>query len=329
MADILSQSEIDELLKAMNSGEFDVKEIEESQQEAKVKPYDFRRPNKFSKEQLRTLQMIFENMSRSFTTFLSGYLRTLVQVSIVSVEQITYYEFSNSLTNPVFIAVIDAKPLEGPIILEYNNNTTFTIIDKILGGIGASEIVQRDYTEIEMGLLTRITTQLLPLIKDAWSNVTELNPEITRIETNSQFTQVISPNETVALCTMSLKINDNEGLINFCLPHITIVPILPLLTTKTWFSNAEKQTCDIGIIKDKISNTYVPLKVVIGTSKITVRDLLSFDKGDVIEINKRYKDPIEVKINDETKFLGVPGIRNKKYCVQITEICSEGDDSDE
>ncbi|AEF17354.1 flagellar motor switch protein FliM [Thermoanaerobacterium xylanolyticum LX-11] len=329
MADILSQSEIDELLKAMNSGEFDVKEIEENQQEAKVKPYDFRRPNKFSKEQLRTLQMIFENMSRSFTTFLSGYLRTLVQVSIVSVEQITYYEFSNSLTNPVFIAVIDAKPLEGPIILECNNNTTFTIIDKILGGIGASETVQRDYTEIEMGLLTRITTQLLPLIKDAWSNVIELNPEITRIETNSQFTQVISPNETVALCTMSLKINDNEGLINFCLPHITIVPILPLLTTKTWFSNAEKQTYDIGIIKDKISNTYVPLKVVIGTSKITVRDLLSFDKGDVIEINKRYKDPIEVKINDETKFLGVPGIRNKKYCVQITEICSEGDDADE
>ncbi|MGJ7044478.1 flagellar motor switch protein FliM [Thermoanaerobacterium thermosulfurigenes] len=329
MADILSQSEIDELLKAMNSGEFDVKEIEENQQEAKVKPYDFRRPNKFSKEQLRTLQMIFENMSRSFTTFLSGYLRTLVQVSIVSVEQITYYEFSNSLTNPVFIAVIDAKPLEGPIILECNNNTTFTIIDKILGGIGASETVQRDYTEIEMGLLMRITTQLLPLIKDAWSNVIELNPEITRIETNSQFTQVISPNETVALCTMSLKINDNEGLINFCLPHITIVPILPLLTTKTWFSNAEKQTYDIGIIKDKISNTYVPLKVVIGTSKITVRDLLSFDKGDVIEINKRYKDPIEVKINDETKFLGVPGIRNKKYCVQITEICSEGDDADE
>lgn len=329
MSDILSQNEIDELLKAMNSGKFDVKEIKESKQEAKIKPYDFRRPNKFSKEQLRTLQMIFENMSRSFTTFLSGYLRTLVQVSIVSVEQITYYEFSNSLANPVFIAVIDANPLEGPIILELNNNTTFIIIDKILGGIGNTDTVQRDYTEIEMGLLSRITAQLLPLIKDAWNNVIEINPEITRIETNSQFTQIISPNETIALGTMSLRINDNEGLINFCLPHITIVPILPRLTTKTWFSNIDKQSNDIEIIKEKISNTYIPVKAVIGTSKITVKDLLNFSKGDIIEINKKYKDPIEIKINDKTKFLGVPGIRNKKYCVQVTEICSEGDEVNE
>ncbi|SNX55509.1 flagellar motor switch protein FliM [Thermoanaerobacterium sp. RBIITD] len=329
MSEILSQNEIDALLKAMNSGELDVKDIKDSKKEIKIRPYDFRRPNKFSKNQLRTLQMIFENMSRTFTTFLSGYLRTLVQVSVVSVEQVTYYEFSNSLTNPVFIAVIEANPLDGPVILELNNNTTFAIIDKILGGIGNADMIQRDYTEIEMGLLSRIAKQLLPLIKDAWNNVIEFTPSITRIETNPQFTQIISPNETIALCTLSIKINESEGLINFCIPHMTIVPILPKLTTKTWYSNTEKQTCDIGFIKNKISNTYIPVKAIIGTSIITVKDLLNFDKGDIIVINKNYKDPIEIKIDEETKFFGTPGVKNKKYCVQITGICSEGDDFDE
>lgn len=327
MPDILSQNEIDALLKAFSSGELDVKKIKDDKKDSKIKPYDFRRPNKFSKDQLRTLQMIFENMSRTFTSFLSGYLRTLVQVSVVSIEQITYYEFSNSLSMPVFIAIIEARELDGPILFEVNNNTTFAIIDKILGGAGNANIIQRDYTEIELGLLSRITKQLIPLIKDAWNNVIEISPEIKKIETNSQFTQIISPNETIALCTLSIKINENEGLINFCLPHMTIVPVLPRLTTKTWFSNNQKENINnTKALKSRISNTFVPLKAVIGNSIITVKDLLNFEKGDVIILSKNYKDPIEVKINENTKFLGYAGIKDKKYCVKITNMANEGDE---
>jgi flagellar motor switch protein FliM len=330
MAEILSQNEIDALLKAFDSGKVDVKEIKDEKKENKIRPYDFKRPNRFSKEQLRTLQMIFENMSRSFTTFLSGYLRTLVQVSVVSVEQITYYEFSNSLTNPVFIAIIEAEPLEGPILLELNSNTTFAIIDKILGGVGKTEMLQRDYTEIEIGLLTRIAKQLMPFVRDSWNNVTEFSPEITKIETNSQFMQIISPNETIALCTLSINLNESEGYINFCIPHIAIEPVLPKLTTKFWFSNNNKQKeGNIQYLKSKISNTYVPVTAVIGTSQITVKDLLNFEIGDIILIDRKYKEPIDIMINGKVKFKGKPGIKNRRNCVKITKTGIKGDEGNE
>lgn len=330
MPDILSQSEIDELLKAVNTGGLDFKEIGKVREEKKIKTYDFRRPNKFSKDQLRTLQMIFENLSRTLTTFLSGYLRTMVSVSVISIEQVTYYEFSNSLSNPVFIAILEAKPLEGPILLELNNNTTYAILDRILGGIGKSELITRDYTEIEMGLLTRIIKQVIPLIKEPWNNIVDITPGLLRIETNSQFTQIISPNETIALCTLVIKINDSEGMMNFCIPHISLEPILPKLTTKFWFSNIKKEESNNAeLIKDKISKTYIPLTAQIGSTTITVKDFLNFEVGDIILIDKKYKEPIDVLIDKKVKFRGIPGIKNNKYSIRITQVVYKGDEDSE
>lgn len=329
MPDILSQNEIDELLKAVNTGGLDVKEIT-STSDKKIRQYDFRRPNKFSKDQLRTLQMIFDNLARSMTTFFSGYLRTMVNVSVISIEQITYYEFSNSLTNPVFISIFEAEPLEGPILFELNNNTTYAILDRLLGGIGKGELLERDYTEIEMGLLTRIVKQVIPLFKEPWNNILDINPVLMRIETNSQFTQIISPNETIALCTLSIKINETEGMINFCLPHITLEPILPKLTTKFWFSNLKKEESNKSeFLKEKISKTYIPLKVEIGQTTVAIRDLLNFEVGDIIMLDKNFKDPVDIVIDKKVKFQGIPGIKNKKYSVRITRVVYKGDEESE
>ncbi|HHW56555.1 MAG TPA: flagellar motor switch protein FliM [Clostridia bacterium] len=331
MAEILSQSEIDELLKAFSSGSLDAKEIKvEEKKSKKIRPYDFRRPNKFSKEQLRTLQMIFENLARSLTTFLSGYLRTMANVTVISVDQVTYYEFSNSLNNPVFIAILDASPLEGPFLLEFNNNTTYAILDRILGGRGKGELLDREYTEIEINLLTKIVRQILPLLKEPWSNIVEINPSLLRVETNSQFAQIISPNETVALCTLSIKINETEGMMNFCMPHLTLEPIIPKLTTKFWFSSMKKdEKINSDVIKNKISKTYVPLTVEIGSAIISIRDLLNFEVGDIIMLDKNFKEPVDVIIDKKVKFRGIPGIKNRKYSVKITEVIYKGDEESE
>ncbi|HBT49412.1 MAG: Flagellar motor switch protein [Caldanaerobacter subterraneus] len=332
MAEILSQSEIDELLKAFSQGE--IKDLEkvkvEEKKTKKIRSYDFRRPNKFSKEQLRTLQMIFENFSRSLTSFLSGYLRTIVNVAVVSVDQLTYYEFSNSLNNPVFIAIIDASPLEGPFLLELNNNTTYAILDRLLGGMGKGEFLDRDYTEIEINLLTKIVKQILPLLEDPWSNIIDLTPSLMRVETNSQFAQIISPNETVALCTLSIKINETEGMMNFCMPHLTLEPIVPKLTTKFWFSSMKKEEkVNPELIKEKIDKTYIPLTVQLGSATVTVGDLLKFEVGDVIMLDKRYNEPVEVIIDKKVKFKGIPGIKSKRYSVKITEVIYKGDEESE
>ncbi|KKC29631.1 flagellar motor switch protein FliM [Caldanaerobacter subterraneus] len=330
MAEILSQSEIDELLKAFSQGEVkDLEKVEEKKTK-KIRSYDFRRPNKFSKEQLRTLQMIFENFSRSLTSFLSGYLRTIVNVAVVSVDQLTYYEFSNSLNNPVFIAIIDASPLEGLFLLELNNNTTYAILDRLLGGMGKGEFLDRDYTEIEVNLLTKIVKQILPLLEEPWSNIIDLTPSLMRVETNSQFAQIISPNETVALCTLSIKINETEGMMNFCMPHLTLEPIVPKLTTKFWFSSMKKEEkVNPELIKEKIDKTYIPLTVQLGSTTVTVGDLLKFEVGDVIMLDKRYNEPVEVIIDKKVKFKGIPGIKSKRYSVKITEVIYKGDEESE
>jgi flagellar motor switch protein FliM len=330
LAEILSQSEIDELLKAFSQGEVKNLQNVEEKKPKKIRPYDFRRPNKFSKEQLRTLQIIFENFSRSLTSFLSGYLRTIVNVTVVSVDQLTYYEFSNSLNNPVFIAIIDASPLEGPFLLELNNNTTYAMLDRLLGGMGKGEFLDRDYTEIEVNLLTKIVKQILPLLQEPWSNIIDLVPSLMRVETNSQFAQIISPNETVALCTLSVKINETEGMLNFCMPHLTLEPIVPKLTTKFWFSSMKKEEkVNPELIKEKIDKTYIPLTVELGRTTVTVKDLLNFELGDVIMLDKKYNEPIDVIIDKKVKLRGIPGVKGRRYSVKITEVVYKGDEESE
>jgi flagellar motor switch protein FliM len=274
--------------------------------------------------------MIFENLSRSLTSFLSGYLRTIVNVTVVSVDQLTYYEFSNSLNNPVFIAIIDAAPLEGPFLLEFNNNTTYAILDRILGGMGKGELLDRDYTEIEISLLTKIVKQILPLFKEPWSNILDINPSLIRVETNSQFAQIISPNETVALCTLSIKINETEGIMNFCMPHLTLEPIVPKLTTKFWFSSMKKEDkVNPELIKSKISKTYIPLTAQLGSTTITVKEFLELEIGDIIMLDKHFKEPVDIIIDKKVKFRGIPGIKNNKYSVRITEVIYKGDEESE
>lgn len=331
MSEVLSQGEIDALLNALNTGELDVKGINEEKEEKKVRNYDFKIPNKFAKDQLRTLQMIHENFSRLLQTYLSGYLRALIQVEVVSVDQLTYYEFSNSMTNPSTLGIVEFLPLNGSILIEINPSISFAMIERVLGGTGQAYEKNRGFTEIELTLIEKIMEQILNLLREPWKNVIELKPRLKKIETNTQFAQIISPNETIALVTLSINIGSIEGMLHICIPHLVIEPIISKLSTKFWFSGISKNVSnsDIKYIERKIETTVLPLKVILGSCTLTVRDIINLQKGDVVQLNKSVNDYMEILVGNKLKFYGIPGVRNNKVAVKVTKVEKRGDDSNE
>ena len=324
MGEVLSQSEIDNLLKALNSGELDMEEIKDKD-EKQVKNYDFARPTKFSKEHLRTLEIIFEHYGRLLSTNLPAYLRKAVQVEVVNSESVIYSEFSNALSNPVLLGVINMDPLDGSAVMEISGNLAFCIIDRLLGGEGEPLDKMREYSEIELVILERIFTICVNLLREPWQNVVSITPRLERIETNSQFAQIISPSETIAIVTINVKIGDVEGLMNVCLPFGVLESVMDKLNTKYWFSTIqEKDNKSYNeAIESLISKAQIPVKAVLGKSSISVNDFLQLHVGDVIKLDRSVDDELDVYVGNIKKFAAMPGSTNDNYAVRITQILKE------
>ena len=327
MAEILSQSEIDALLKALSSGEIDAETVKKEEKKKSVKPYDFRRPNKVAKDQMRTLVMLHENFSRRIGTSLSAYLRTMVQLEVASVDHMTYEEFTRSLTNPTVINVLSVKPLEGNIILEFGSNLAFAIIDRLLGGSGGGEYAVRELTEIEQRVIRQVVTRFFPSINEAWSNVVNLELGDVEMETNPLFTQFIPPSDMIILVTMHLKVGETSGLMNLCYPYTVLEPLLPRLSAQSWFGSSRKNFTPEAFetLKNRLKEAVIPVKVELGTASISIRELLSLAKGDAIKLDQGIKTPLTVRIGEETKYTGFPGLsRNNKVAVQLSGYQSKG-----
>lgn len=324
MPDVLSQDEIDNLLKALSSGELDVEEMKGTD-EKQVKNYDFARPSKFSKEHLRTLEIIFEHFGRLLATNLPAYLRKSVNVDIVNSEVVIYSEFSNALSYPVLLGVVSMKPLAGNMVMEMASNLGFAIVDRLLGGTGTALDKERDFSEIELTIIERIFSICVNLLKEPWENVIKVTPRFERIETNSQFAQIISPTETIAIITINLKIGDVEGLMNVCLPYTLLEPVMDKLNTKFWFSNMqEKDPTMYGeVIENVISKTKVPIKAILGESKVNVSDFVNLQIGDIIKIDKKVDQELDVYVGNIKKFNALPGYFEDKYAVRITDVIRE------
>ena len=324
MGEVLSQDEIDNLLKALSTGELDADEMKNTD-ERQVKDYDFARPAKFSKEHLRTLEIIFEHFGRLLATNLPAYLRKSVSVDVVNSEVVIYSEFSNALSNPVLLGVVGMDPLMGNVIMEMASNIGFAIVDRLLGGVGNSLEKERDFSEIELSILERVFTICVNLLHEPWENVVEITPRLNRIETNSQFAQIISPSETIAIVTINLKIGDVEGLMNICLPYTTLEPVMDKLNTKYWFSTMKEKDSNSyeAAIENIIDNALIPMKAVLGTSKINVQDFVNLQLGDVIRLDRKVDDELEVYVGNIKKFKALPGYSDNKYAVRVTEILRE------
>lgn len=324
MGEVLSQNEIDSLLKALSSGELDVDEIKDKN-EKQVKDYDFARPAKFSKEHLRTLEIIFEHYGRLLSTNLPVYLRKNVQVEVMNSEAVTYSEFSNSLSNPVLLGIVNFAPLSGSIIIEIGENLGYTIVDRMLGGKGQPLERPREFSEIELLIVERIFNVVVNLLIEPWENVCELEPRLERIETNSQFAQIISPTEMIALVTLNIKIGDVEGLINICLPYITLESVMDKLNTKYWYSSLqEKDEQEYSdTIEALISRAPMPIKVALGNSTISVNDFLGLQCGDIIRLDTKVDEELNIYVGNIKKFTALPGATGDNYAVRITSVIRE------
>ncbi len=324
MGEVLSQSEIDSLLQALSTGELDVEEIKDKD-EKHVKNYDFARPAKFSKEHLRTLEIVFENYGRLLTTNLPVYLRKAVQVEVMSSEAVTYQEFTNALSNPVLLSIVSVAPLPGTIIIEMAENIGYAIVDRMLGGVGNPLDKTREFSEIELLILERILYTCVNLLREPWSNVCEIHPKLDRIETNSQYAQIVSPTEMIALVTLNIKIGDVEGLMNICLPYLTLESVMDRLNAKFWYSNLQEkdETVYADTIESLISRVQIPIKAVLGNSSISVDDFINLQVGDIIRLDREVDSDLNVYVGNIKKFTALPGATGNNYAVRITSVIRE------
>ena len=344
MTEVLSQDEIDQLLTAISSGEVDTEEIHQATDQRKIKIYDFKRPDKFSKDQIRTVSIMHETFARLTTTSLSAQLRSLVHVHVASVDQLTYEEFIRSIPNPTTLAVINMDPLKGSAILEIDPSVTFSIIDRLFGGQGEGAKFTRDLTDIEQSVMEGIIVRVLGNLREAWSTVIDLRPRLGQIETNPQFAQIVPPTEMVVLVTLETKVGEVEGMMNFCIPYLTIEPIISKLSAQYWYSSVRRGTTteNLNILRERLATIEVTLLAEIGKLNLTVRDVLSLRQGDIIRLDSvRVGDPLSLRIGDRRKFLCRPGVVGNKLAVQVVkkiegideaefeELAAEGEEENE
>jgi flagellar motor switch protein FliM len=328
--DVLSQSEIDKLLSALSEGTVSAEEVKAEETQKKVKSYDFKRPDKFSKDQIRTLYMLHESFARLLNTYLSTHLRTMVSIEVASVEQLTYQEFVQSLANPSVISVLAVPPLKGNIILEVNTEIAFAFIDRVFGGAGESGIKVRVLTEIEEAVMRRFIDTTVSHLKEAWMNVVEFFPTIEATESNPQFAQIVPPSDMVVIITIQMKLGDVEGMMNICIPYLVLEPIMPKLTTTFWVASSvskDDNPQQVEILQRKIERTKIPFVVEMGSIHISIREFLTLGFGDVLQLDTKVDDVLRCRIGTKHKFYCRPGTSGKKMAVQITGIVNEGDEN--
>jgi flagellar motor switch protein FliM len=320
MTEVLSQDEIDQLLTAISAGDTETEDFRPVNDTRKIKIYDFKRPDKFSKEQIRTVSIMHETFARLTTTALSAQLRSMAHVHVASVDQLTYEEFIRSIPTPTTLAVINMDPLKGNAILEIDPSVTFSIIDRLFGGTGQGTKVQRDLTDIEQSVMEGIIVRILANMREAWTQVIDLRPRLGQIETNPQFAQIVPPSEMVVLVTLETKVGEEEGMMNFCIPYITIEPIISKLSSQFWFSSVRRSSTTqyMGVLKEKLSTVDMDVVAEIGTISLPVRDVLNLRVGDVVRLsNVHVGDPFTLSVGSKKKFLCQAGVIGKKVAVQV------------
>ncbi|NLW31777.1 MAG: flagellar motor switch protein FliM [Fibrobacter sp.] len=334
MGDILSQEEVDALLSAVSSGgDSDLSEngqgssgIEDdsSEVEKSLSLYDFRRPDRVSKDQMRTLQNLHDGYARQFSTTLTNFLRTFVEIELVSVDQLTYSEFVMSISNPSCIYVFKMEPLEGTAIIEINPSLVFFIIDRLFGGQGRPSEQNRELTLIEQNVIIRIVERGLNDLKEVWEHIGIFSPKIEAYETNPQFVQIAPPGETVILISLEVRMQNASGLMSICFPYMLLEGVINNLSGENWMSSQSSATSETReTLESELQDIELTLSTVIGKTELTIRDLLQLQKGDVLCLDKLYDSDLLVQIDGKTKMAGRSGLVGRKKAVKITKILEE------
>ena len=322
MADVLSQNEIDALLSAISTGELGAEEVGKEEEKHKIKLYDFRSPQKFSKEHIRTLELIHDNYARIISNYLTGQTRQNVKVKIETVEQISYEEFIHSVQNPTIITIFKMPPLSGTIIFETNPQFSLQVIDILLGGKGDRKIETKEFTDIDKNIMRQITAGMISNLKLAWESILDVEPEIEAVETNPAVNQTMAPNDPVALITFSVEMNKRSTFINMCIPYLSIEKILDKLVVQYAFRNDDESLMAESRVKIEKGIQKVDVDVIaeLGHTNISVDDFLRLTVGDVIKLDTKSSSPIKVYVGNEECYYAKPGITGKNMGVIILDI---------
>ncbi len=338
MDDLLSDGEVSALLSELDvdmtgSGGSDSSGSSVSAPEAgitvdemgrKIKTYDFNRPNRFSKDHMRTLEMLHEIFSRGFTASVAAYLRTVAEIKVVSVTQLPFREYTMSLPRPDCIFVLKMEPLDGAFLLEINPELVLTLIDRILGGPGKAPTATRELTLIEQSVIEKIVNRGLEALQEAWLKVGHFQPKLTGYETTAQFVQVVAPSEITAVIEFEVKVNEVTGKMSMCIPYVVLEPIIGDLSAQKWFTVGKKESTaeTVESLTKVMRETSVPIVVRAGATQITVQEMLRLKAGDVIRLNTSPHQEIDVLIENLVKLKGRPGVSSKKKALQVTKVCS-------
>jgi flagellar motor switch protein FliM len=333
MTDVLDQSEVDALLAAVEGGQMQEEPAppvfgRTGRHRVDVHVYDFKRPERVSKDQMRALEALHEGFGRNFGAALSGYLRTIVEVNVSNIEQLTYSEFIHSLPNPTCFNLLKAEQLDGQLCLEISPLIIYPIIDRLLGGSNADLFIpQRPLTQIEQRLVQRITDRATQHLSEAWSNLTPVTFSVNDFESNPQLVQIVPPNETVVVIGFELKMGNRSGTMSLCIPYNVIEPIMGMLAAQNWFSYQRKGGQDDHLRKltKNVCNATVELRTFLAQTTIRVSDLLALQVGDVITTDKDSTHDVLIQIESKNKFLGQIGQFRGGRAIRITRLCQQLD----
>lgn len=323
--DVLSQEEVENLLSAMETTEV-ADDAPDVRTRARITPYDFKRPERVGKEQMRALQTMHEGFGRNFGAALSALLRSIVEVKLTSVDQLTYSEFVFSLENPTCFNLLKAAPLEGTLILDINPAILYRIIDRLLGGgTEPGPLARRPLTEIELRLVSRITDLFLKEMHHAWENVLDLDLSVERVESNPHLVQIVPPNEVVVLISFELTLGEVRGMANLCIPFNSIERISGKLSSNSWISYGSKTPSDESVrqLGDRLRGSIVEVIVQLANSKISTGDLIGLRVGDIITTEQDVHDAMQVLVEDSPKYLALPGIYKGRKAIRVTDaVCA-------
>lgn len=337
MADVLSQSEVDALLNNIDTTSETTTDSSPSmstsnndnQSAVEVVIYDFKRPERVSTDQIRSMEMLHEVLARKLGASLSSYLRTIVDVKMASVEQLTYQEFIMSLPNPTCFNLISCEPLDGQMVLEINPTIVYPILDKLLGG-GTNEIhiPEREMSEIEWRLIARVIDDTLTFLREAWQPILSIDFKVTAHEVNPQLMQIVPPNEVVILVCFEVKMNETSGMLNICIPFPVVEPIMSNFSTiQTWFGSRRSSDADLDMRKLNEGVSKVSLEVVSYAAKtsISMHQFLNLKPGDIITTKKKVNDDLLFTIDGKPKYMGSAGTFNKFRAFRIKRSAGPAD----
>ncbi|MGM0443809.1 MAG: flagellar motor switch protein FliM [Fibrobacterota bacterium] len=361
MSDILSQDEIDALLSAVSEEETDDDYASDAVEEEAAGPsagssaggtgvsdfdfstsyeddedddddigdkvlslYDFRRPDRVSKDQMRTIHNLHEGYARLFSTTLTNYLRTFVETEVVSVDQLTYSEFIMSISNPSCIHLFQMEPIDVTAIFEMNPSLVFYMIDRLFGGLGRTNENNRELTKIEQNVIRSIVARGLADLAAAWEHMGSFNPRITNYETNPMFVQIVPPGETVILITFEVHLLKSSGLMSICFPHHIIEQIFSEMGGEDYLSTTAETTPEtVKTMEREIQDISVPISALVGKTRISIRDLLQLQNDDIICLNKHKDSDLIVQVGGKSKMGGKSGVKGRKKAVRITRVLEE------